>query len=381
LSTPVYGRIFVILQKIFNDKLKQEGVTPDRATERAGQICYLPNRGAYYQYHVQLDGGPLDPSRWDAETQVEQERLRSAEEEVRRRHERARTKARRQIESGLESPMDAYNQSYDLPLVLDSYGYIQRGNRWLSPNSETGSPGVTITKDGRKWLSTHGSDADIGMPTANGTMGDAFDLFVHYEHGGDRDAAIKAVARIIEIGREQQQQRHDQVRESADDGLRASPPDDWPEPVNIFDDLCLGDPKWKHNYCPEVVSDFAFDEADRMGVRPEQVAGPALIAASGSIDDRFLVQPKRKDHTWRESARLWGVVVGDSGSMKTPAKQRVDRMLTDIEAGYYQDFKARMDIYEAAARVYDTLPTKVKAETPPPTQPVQPRLVCKQATV
>jgi hypothetical protein len=45
----------------------------------------------------------------------------------------------------------------------------------------------------KKFISRHESDAGIGQPAKNGgTWGDAFDLFVHYEHGGDFDAAVRA---------------------------------------------------------------------------------------------------------------------------------------------------------------------------------------------
>ncbi len=50
LAHPVSGEMFVTLQTILNNRLEAVGITPDRATERAGQICYLPNRGDYYEF-------------------------------------------------------------------------------------------------------------------------------------------------------------------------------------------------------------------------------------------------------------------------------------------------------------------------------------------
>lgn len=204
LSKPVNGQQYVMLQKILNDKLEAAGIEPDRATERAGQICYLPNRGSFYKHAINRNGGPLNPHAWRNEIQAEKDRIKAAEKAVQRKREEARAKAQRRMESGVESPVDAYNQSYDLEMVLACYGYVQRGRRWLSPNSDTGSPGVTVTDDGKKWMSTHGSDSAIGMATANGTMGDAFDLFVHYEHHGDRDAATRAAGEMFGCRRDQQ---------------------------------------------------------------------------------------------------------------------------------------------------------------------------------
>jgi len=37
-----------LFQEVFNDWLEAKSITPDRANERAAQLCYLPNKGAYY---------------------------------------------------------------------------------------------------------------------------------------------------------------------------------------------------------------------------------------------------------------------------------------------------------------------------------------------
>ena len=195
LATPVHGDDFVVLQRILNNKLQAAGITPDRATERTGQVCYLPNRGEFYRYEIDL-AAPLDVSTWSDDVAQEQQRQQAEQQAQEERREQARIKAIQRAASGSQSPIDAYNAAANLPLLLESFGYVQKGKRWLSPNSESGVPGVTITDDG-KWLSAHGSDAQIGTPTSNGTMGDAFDLFVFYAHGGDLDRAVKAAAEMF----------------------------------------------------------------------------------------------------------------------------------------------------------------------------------------
>lgn len=194
LAYPVSGHEFVILQRILNDKLEAAGITPDRVTERAGQLCYLPNRGDFFDSRVIDFTGPLNPDEsWPEELVIEMKRQQEEQAELTNRQEMARIKARARISIGTNSPIDAFNAEYDLPMVFKMFGYLRRGDRWLSPNSSSKSPAVSITSDGRKWLSAHGSDADIGRPcnSGNGHMGDAFDLFVHYQHGGNREAALK----------------------------------------------------------------------------------------------------------------------------------------------------------------------------------------------
>jgi hypothetical protein len=192
LAAPVPGDLFVMLQKILNDKLEAVGITPDRATERAGQVCYLPNRGAFYDWYG-ADALPvMGADVWAAEIAAEHASRQAAEAAREAQHRQALAKAQERMASGSSSPVEAFNAAYDVALMLDTYGYERRGNRWLSPNSQSGAPAVQLTSDGRKWLSAHSSDAGIGRPTENGTMGDAFDLFVHYQHGGDYNAAMRA---------------------------------------------------------------------------------------------------------------------------------------------------------------------------------------------
>ena len=199
LAEPVDGLHFVILQTILNDKLKAAGITPDIATQRVGQICYLPNKGKFYESHIERYSGSLNHSLWTEEIEKEKQRLKDREEELQRSRKNAQIKAAERMASGCKSPIDAFNAEYSLPLMLETYGYIRRRNRWLSPNSESSSSGVTITSDGLKWLSSHGSDSEIGKETTNGTMGDAFDLFTYYQHNGDRNAAIKASGEMFTI--------------------------------------------------------------------------------------------------------------------------------------------------------------------------------------
>lgn len=199
LAKPVNGELYLMLQIILNDKLAEAGITPDRKTEGAGQICYLPNRGDFYRADSIDFLGAFDPSQWSAEVAAKKAEARGKQAELERQREKARLRATVRRESGELSPMDAFNAEYSIEMMLAAYGYTQYRERWLSPYSESGSPGVTVSADGSKWLSAHGSDvqAGLGKPTDSGAMGDAFDLFVHYEHEGDQSAAIRAAGEMF----------------------------------------------------------------------------------------------------------------------------------------------------------------------------------------
>jgi hypothetical protein len=282
LAGSVSGEQFVIMQKILNDKLIVAGIIPDRATERAGQVCYLPNRGEYYRYHVEKHAGPMACEAWDEDAAQEKERTKAAQRASQEAREQARIKAAQRMASGCKSSIDAFNAEYPLLMMFDTYGYIGRGNRWLSPNSVSGSPGVTLSADGRKWLSTHGSDAGIGRPTSNGTMGDAFDLFTYYQHGGNRNAAIMAARDMFIIDGEtinpvnqrdcMQRQNLEDTPDTSAQAIGLSRSGTWPTltPLENAAPARLPIEQW-----PPVLRDYAI-EASRETETPVEL--PALLA-------------------------------------------------------------------------------------------------------
>ncbi len=87
---------------------------------------------------------------------------------------------------GTYQASDDYNAQNDAFELLQRYGYTQIGNRLLYPDSESGIPGVVQSEDGKVY--SHGGDwLNDGRPH------DAWDIFVHYEHNGDRKAAYKVL--------------------------------------------------------------------------------------------------------------------------------------------------------------------------------------------
>lgn len=203
LSEPCNGAEIEIMQEILNDRLHAAGLIPDRVTERANQLCYLPNRGEFYTTET-LDGkGPLD---WrvefadeikakQAEIQREEEALKAAQKEAQQKHQE---RLEIQQSTGQISPVDTFNDQYSIKETWESYGARWRGRRGVSPNSSSGSPAITLNSAMGLWYSFHQSDKDIGQAgAAGGTWGDAFDLFVHFGQNGNYDAAVKAAGEMF----------------------------------------------------------------------------------------------------------------------------------------------------------------------------------------
>lgn len=194
------------------DLMSAQGIEMDGVTERAGQIIFLPNVPFAHDETGQplrdTDGWPLfyakkasstdapglDLQRGPIAEMISDVRRRRAEDERLREQMRLAAEQRRaNLPAGEgESPIDAFNRSNKVADLLASYGYEQsprNADDWRSPQQTSTSYATRVIGD--KFVSLSGSDAasGLGSQCASGCFDDNFDLFVHYEHGGDRKAA------------------------------------------------------------------------------------------------------------------------------------------------------------------------------------------------
>ena len=201
------------------------GVEVDRALERAAQPVFLPNvpdthaksgealrdgQGAPLFYMrattgtnapgLSLDDGPVSVG-------IEQIRRKRAEDDAERermRREAEKRRANRDVTNGGDLIAD-FNRSTTIATLLESYGYQQSPRHpedWRS-GYQTGETYATRIM-GDKWVSLSSSDAaaGVGAQCASGCYGDAYDLFVHYEHQGDHKAAFR------QLGKERRDAAH-----------------------------------------------------------------------------------------------------------------------------------------------------------------------------
>lgn len=203
-------------QHAFFNFMEYAGIDMDRALDRAAQPVYLPNVPAVHGktgiklrgedgkplYYVRATSGTSAPglphdagqlasgmeaiARKRIEDDRERERIRAEAEK--RRANRPRTD---------DVPvMEDFNRNTPIANLLELYGYKQSPRHpedWRSPH-QTGESFATRIM-GEKWVSLSQSDASSGLgeKCAAGCYGDAYDLFVHYEHGGDHKSAFRAL--------------------------------------------------------------------------------------------------------------------------------------------------------------------------------------------
>lgn len=89
-----------------------------------------------------------------------------------------------------------WNERQSLCGMLERYGYTRIGNRYLSPDSHSNSPGIIILDGGRKFFAHNESDY-----FADGHLHDAFDLIKHFEYKDDGFAAIRMIKDELGIGK------------------------------------------------------------------------------------------------------------------------------------------------------------------------------------
>lgn len=202
LIKPLCGGDYLMCQEVLNDKLAERGLTPDRATERAGQLCYLPNRGDFYQSHSVRDGNCFDPlTEWAPEIEVKRAAIAENERVL---HSEAQAAAIRREALKLDGDnpdlIGAFNAAYTVQDILLRAGYRQRGDTFRHPHSESGSYSASV-KNGR----VHSMSSNDPLYTGGGGVGahSAFSAFCVLFSGGDQSAALKlAGTQWLSIGGE-----------------------------------------------------------------------------------------------------------------------------------------------------------------------------------
>lgn len=298
LAGVITGAEYEEIQTAFFDLLHVNGIHPDGALARCGQPIYLPNvpiakRGPdlqplFYQNRI-LRGKPL---RLDADSPILQEMHRKAEQRRlaaeqadRARAERERQRAdRRQKFPDEVSPVDAFNADHSIEDLLARYQYDRKGSSQHYRSRYQTGPSYATENFLSHWVSLSGSDAaaGVGRPKSLGehsyVWGDAFDLFVHYEHSGDFDAAVRAYGAEINPPKaasempENGMDDFDYVEppktdfdDVASDDIPDPPADapesapDWPTLYDMFDEASIEPRKWiyAHHYLRSFVSVLA----------------------------------------------------------------------------------------------------------------------------
>lgn len=187
LNKPLSGADWVICQKLLNDIFEAHGFTPDRASERAAQLCYLPNAGDFYERYPKRNDVYFDViNAWALNIKSHKDELIKqtlALDELKK--ESAARKAALKL-TDKPDLISSFNQYFTVQDVLLKAGYVLRGDTFRHPNSESGSYSASVRDNRVHTLSSN----DPLYSNGNGAH-DAFSAFTVLFAGGDRNQALK----------------------------------------------------------------------------------------------------------------------------------------------------------------------------------------------
>lgn len=365
LDEPVRFEAWHDAQDAFYRFMESAAIKMDWALDRAAQPVYLPNVPPVHEksgtplrgddgkplYYQRISSGTNAPGlRLDAGAlaaglaAIARQREADDRERERIRIEAERRRAnRRQTDNS--AIIDDFNDGVGVETLLELYGY-ERSPRhsedWRSPYQQGESFATRVI--GSKWVSLSQSDvaAGLGDHHAAGCYGDAYDLFVHFEHKGDHRAAFRALHR---------ERKAAQAAQKPSAGTATPPASDEPPPHTE-------DPSARvegQEPGPDGVSELGFDILDwstsrYYGEAPPiewlcentiPLGVPALLAAMGGVGKSFLALDLALEIAtavaYGQQRKVLGGNVVASGSVVVlnaeDSKNSVHRRLAKIDAG------------------------------------------------
>ncbi len=123
----------------------------------------------------------------------------------------------------------------------------------------------------------------------------------------------------------------------------------WPEPTPLPTALPMVK-AFDAQLLPEALRPWVMDIANRMQCPVDFPAVAALVALSGLIGARAVVQPKQHDD-WQVVPVLWGMAIGRPGVKKSPSINEALKPLDKLQAEIAKQNKAEFDSWTMDARI------------------------------
>lgn len=202
LDKPLCFADWRLAQEILNDKFAALGIEPDRANQRAAQLCYLPNRGVFYGNESKRTGNIFNPlEAWHGEIMAKRDAIEVQQIAMETAKQAAMVRRQALSLSAHPSIYEAFNAAYTPQDLLLKAGYDQRGDSFRHPNSETGNYSASVRFDDAGVLRVHTLSTADPLNTNGAGAHDAFSTFCTLFHGGDtRAAKIDAGDNLLAIG-------------------------------------------------------------------------------------------------------------------------------------------------------------------------------------
>jgi hypothetical protein len=129
---------------------------------------------------------------------------------------------------------------------------------------------------------------------------------------------------------------------------------------------------------PPPLDEYVRQAAAALGCDPAFVALPVLAAAASAVGNTRAIRLKRG---WEEPAVVWAAIVGESGTLKSPAQRKAVAYLFRLQKQLLKAHKEQMEKYKEALKSHKGAQEEGADPGPPPDRPVLKRVVCSDTTV
>lgn len=198
----------------------------DGAQARTQQVFYAPNKltpDAPYQHINATERPLLDPD--DMASPLVVAALCAYKEEQERRQQKATqapAKPRSVTTDHSAGIIGKVCLQHDMDGELQRHGYRRVGKKYLSPDSNTGEPGVYAFEadDGTQRIYSHHGETDpLSNLNHNGHSLDVFDVLTELDYGGDVSRAVADMAPKVDPDGQKQRQRDRMAEKSREEAV------------------------------------------------------------------------------------------------------------------------------------------------------------------
>ena len=427
LQEPLGGADYQDTAAAFYDLLEshtQGELICDRPLQGTGQLVYLPNQGEFYDYHIERAGQLHLDERHPIIQRRDLDRRARAQAEIEANAARERKAAQRLATCGdAPDPATHFNQGNTIADLLERYGYARAGRSsdWRSPMQQSRT---YATRDyGDHWLSLSGSDeaAQIGSATKGGhRFGDAFDLYVYFEHGGDFSEAVRTYAQEAGIdyaskaeapfagwdfppaetgacGSIEASQAEKQMPANSPSNDASGPAKAWPAPDRkyLVQDIPPPPPLPLVEVFTPKAAEWIAGTAEGAGAPADYVVATLLSVVGATVGNSRWVSPWRG---WAEPPLVWSMAVGNPSAGKSPAidavlapLRRAERPIRQVAETEREDWAKREKLAKLAEADWEArVKSAMKKGLEPPEMPQEammgepphiPRLMVSDGTV
>ena len=258
-------------------------------------------------------------------------------------------------------PVGTHNRKYDPPrrvALLCDAGDVDSNAFEAALDSFLNRPTPTIqieaTPNGLKQLIGYVEPASVGVGGRNNAV---LSYAGHLRSKGVPESLILGLAQTFNTAKCKPALSEDEIIKIVSTYAAQGNPDpkEWRDPDPI--EATLPDaPHFNYAMLPTPLQAFVRDSSERMGVPPDYIAVPSMLAAAASLGANYAICPKARDKGWKETPTLWGGIVAQPGSKKSPCLQLAAKPLQRIEAklnAKYVEAKAAYDLRKKLTKTGD----------------------------